>query len=54
LLIYDITDWNSFEKLEDWLKECRLNLPSYTPIYIAGNKADLEEQRVVQYMDAEE
>ena len=41
LLVYDITDIDSFKKVERWVKELRTYLPAGTPIIIAGNKCDL-------------
>lgn len=52
LLVYDITDMNSFNNLSYWLdsidQEIRTDHPTETiPVVIIGNKTDLEEQRQV-------
>ena len=69
LLVYDITDADSFKKVKSWVKELRkmarrrrptpLTAPSLSPqvgedivISIAGNKLDLERQRVVTKQEA--
>ena len=53
LLIYDITNRDSFEDLNYWLEEleknCNLN---NLYIYLVGNKTDLNEKRVVSYEEA--
>lgn len=37
LVVYDITDIDSFDKVNVWVKELRKYLPIDTPIVIAGN-----------------
>ena len=54
LLIYDITDMSSFEKVKDWLKEVRTYLSPDAPILLAGNKCDLKDNAAVSFMEAEE
>jgi GTPase SAR1 family protein len=54
LLIYDITDLHSFDKIKSWIDELRSFLPKETPILIAGNKCDLKYNRVVSLDEAEE
>ena len=56
-LVYDVTNYNSFENLEEWLKQCKAILastpqgaasnPSPTFALIA-NKIDLEHLRTVK------
>mmetsp|Transcript_15134 Transcript_15134/g.16861 ORF Transcript_15134/g.16861 Transcript_15134/m.16861 type:complete len:94 (+) Transcript_15134:108-389(+) len=47
LIVYDITDVKSFESVQYWLNQIE-ELRSDTPfILIIGNKADLEEKRVI-------
>lgn len=46
LIVYSITDRNSFEAVNDWLDE--LKKQTYCRfIMLVGNKSDLEEQRAV-------
>ncbi len=52
LIVYDITDQDSFTKVNTWIKELRKYLPLDTPIVIAGNKCDMSN-RVISIADAE-
>ena len=47
LLVYDITVKDSFEKLNYWYEQIKLNAPANTICIVAGNKCDLEEKRQV-------
>ncbi|XP_044152389.1 ras-related protein Rab-28 isoform X2 [Bufo gargarizans] len=51
LLVYDITNYQSFENLEDWFSMVKkVNEESETPPFVAlvGNKIDLEHMRTVK------
>jgi Ras-related protein Rab-21 len=48
ILVYDITDRDSFEKVQTWVEELRLYLDKDTPIAIAGNKYDLPNRNIDQ------
>lgn len=52
ILVYDITDQDSFQKVKNWVKELKRMLGSDIILTIAGNKIDLEEQRTVPEDDA--
>jgi len=54
ILVYDITDEDSFQKVKNWVKELKKMLGSEICLIIAGNKVDLEKQRTVSIEDAEE
>lgn len=54
VLVYDITDADSFTKVKNWVKELRKMLGSDISLAIAGNKSDLEKQRHVSHEAAEE
>ena len=54
ILVYDITDRNSFDRVQNWVKELRKMLGEGIVLVIAGNKCDLERQRVVSLEEAEE
>ena len=49
IIVYDITNLDSFEKIQDWVKSVYENTDSYKEIQmiIVGNKIDLEEDRTV-------
>lgn len=52
LLVYDITDAESFSKVKNWVKELRKIVGSDITIVIAGNKIDLEKNRAVNEAEA--
>jgi len=49
LLVYDITNRNTFKYLGGWLEECRSNADEGAVIVLVGNKCDIESQREVDY-----
>jgi GTPase SAR1 family protein len=53
LLVYDITDMLSFDKVKIWMDELKRFLPIQTPILIAGNKSDLKSTRAITLEEAE-
>ncbi len=53
LLVYDITDNDSFLRVQNWVKELRRMLGNDVALAIAGNKCDLERNRVVPQDKAE-
>jgi len=53
LLVYDITDEDSFQKVRNWVKELRKIVGSEIPIVIAGNKCDMEKNRHVKEDEAD-
>jgi len=53
ILVYDITDSNSFIRVQNWVKELKKMLVNAVLI-IVGNKIDLERSRVVTHKEAEE
>ena len=53
LVVYSITDRNSFDAVNDWLDE--LKRQTYCRfIMLVGNKSDLEEERVVSRTEGQE
>lgn len=53
ILVYDITDEDSFQKVKNWVRELRRMLGDDICLVIAGNKTDLERERHVSLEDAE-
>ena len=53
MIVYDITDRDSYEKMQKWVVELRNHRGNDLPIIIAGNKSDLENNRVVDLSTAE-
>jgi len=52
LLVYDITDHESFTKVRKWVRELRSIVGNDIAIVIAGNKYDLAKNRAVEEADA--
>ena len=46
IVIYDLTDKKTFEKLESWIESLKNNAPAKIAIMIAGNKSDLSDKKV--------
>nr|XP_023696350.1 ras-related protein Rab-21-like isoform X1 [Paramormyrops kingsleyae] len=53
VLVYDITDEDSFQKVKNWVKELRKTLGNEICLCIVGNKIDLERERHISVQDAE-
>ena len=47
LLVYDVTNQNSYEKLNEWFTSIQDNSSSRIPKYLICNKIDLNEKRVI-------
>ena len=55
LLVFDITDKESFQKLNDfWMDQLNTHAPKKAKSVLVGNKSDLAGQRQVSIEDAEE
>ncbi|CAF0813043.1 unnamed protein product [Didymodactylos carnosus] len=54
ILVFDITDEDSFERVKSWTKELRRMLGNDCILCIVGNKIDLEKDRHVSMQLAEE
>lgn len=52
ILVYDITDQDSFIKVKNWVKELRRILGEKVTLAIVGNKTDLEKDRNVPVEEA--
>ena len=52
IMVYAINDRNSYENLDNWLKELKRESNPDAKIILIGNKADLESDRVVSYEEA--
>ena len=49
MLVYDITDLESFQNLNAWLIECEKNASKGVYKILVGNKNDMENERKVTY-----
>ena len=52
MMVYAIDNKESFNHIEYWLKEIKLQSNPDIKIFLIGNKADLEEERQVQFNTA--
>ena len=48
MIVYDITDEDSFTRCEMWVRELRKFLPKETPLILLGNKCDKDNKAVTQ------
>ncbi|KAK3924725.1 Ras-related protein Rab-21 [Frankliniella fusca] len=53
ILVYDITDEDTFKKVKNWVKELKKMLGSEVCLTIAGNKEDLSKDRNVSIEEAQ-
>ena len=54
LLVFDLTNKNTFTNLTHWLSDLKNNGPEDAIICLVGNKSDLENERQVTYDEAKE
>ena len=54
LVVYDITDRDSFENLNSWLIEIEKNANKNVYKLLIGNKSDLEDKRKVSYQEGKD
>jgi small GTP-binding protein len=48
ILVYDVTNRESFENMQKWMSDIKINGCDAKPKILVANKCDLEEERVVQ------
>ena len=49
LLVFDLTNKESFDNLSEWLNELKDNSPKDIVYCFVGNKADIKEERAIEY-----
>ena len=54
MLVYDITDLESFQNLNSWLIEIEKNASKNVYKLLIGNKSDLEDKRKVTYQEGKD
>ena len=54
LLLYDVTDRESFKNLNNWLIEIEKNANKNVLKVLIGNKTDLEDKRIISYNQGKE
>eukprot|EP01119_Soliformovum_irregulare_P025317 TRINITY_DN9330_c0_g1_i1.p1 TRINITY_DN9330_c0_g1~~TRINITY_DN9330_c0_g1_i1.p1 ORF type:complete len:201 (-),score=51.32 TRINITY_DN9330_c0_g1_i1:38-640(-) len=52
ILVYDITNRESYQMLERWVADIAKYAPTTTTVMIVGNKSDMEEKRLVESDEA--
>ena len=53
IIIYSVTNKNSFQHVENWIKELKLNSSKNIKIILVGNKCDLVSERKISYQEGE-
>ena len=53
LVVYDITDKESFEKINFWMENIKKNAPENAKLILVENKCDLANERKVSYEEGE-
>ena len=54
ILMYDITESDSFKEISEWMNSIKQIKPKEFPIILIGNKCDLEEKRKIKKEEGEE
>jgi Ras-related protein Rab-1A len=54
MVVYDITDQESFNNINAWLIEIEKNANKNVYKYLVGNKSDLEQSRQISYEQGKE
>eukprot|EP00829_Urostomides_striatus_P010020 TRINITY_DN2274_c0_g1_i3.p1 TRINITY_DN2274_c0_g1~~TRINITY_DN2274_c0_g1_i3.p1 ORF type:complete len:153 (+),score=18.07 TRINITY_DN2274_c0_g1_i3:310-768(+) len=52
MLVFDITDTESFQHVKEWLEEVRQQASKNVSVVLVGNKTDLESKRVISTEEA--
>ena len=52
ILVFDLTNKESFKKLDFWIEDVRVNSPEEASIILVGNKSDLVDQRKVSQKES--
>lgn len=53
IIVYDITKRASFLSIQRWIEEVRRYTTSNVALILVGNKCDLDEEREVDFCEAE-
>ena len=53
IILYSVTNKNSFQHIESWLKDVRLNALKNVKTILVGNMIDLEKERKISYTEGE-
>jgi len=53
IIVYSIDNRRSFDEIDDWIKELKINSKPDAKIFLIGNKKDLENERKVEFNEGE-
>ena len=53
LLVYDISNRETFEHISLWIEECRTQSPKTVNMVLVGNKSDLNDKRQVSFEEGQ-
>jgi small GTP-binding protein len=53
ILIYDVTNQNSFNNIKNWISQIKENTSEKVKICLVGNKCDMDENRKIAYEDGQ-
>ena len=53
IILYSVTNRNTFQHIDTWIKELNQNSTQNIKIILVGNKSDLEKERKVSYEEGE-
>ena len=54
IVVYDITSRESFEAIDEWVRECKMNGNRSLTLVLVGNKIDLISERKITYEEGEQ
>ena len=54
ILVYDITQHSTFERVQEWVRELQANSREEIVLCLVGNKSDMTDKRAVTYAHAKE
>ena len=54
MVVYDITNRDSFENIQSWIEDIRTQSPKTVLIILIGNKIDLDDRRIITYDEGNE
>ena len=54
MVVYDITNRDSFNNVSTWIEDCKNQSPKTIFMVLVGNKSDLQDKRQVNYEEGQE
>jgi len=53
-VVYDISNYSTFESIQSWIDDCKIQSSKSILLILIGNKADLNDDRQVTYEEGEQ